>query len=174
MRTLLETFDQLAPTHALVDAARCDRILPLLSRQQFDYVSLYDGYSAQSLAAYAPYLVTLPKKEDHLRQLLKAGWGDSWGIYLFCTEPVDILRRHLRHFLMILDEQGQQVYFRYYDPRVLRRFLPSCQLEETHRFFGPIQRFYLEGDTACDLLVFTVDQSGLKKLSTRVQVTESN
>lgn len=174
MRKLLDTFHQLAPTHAILDAARSEQIIPLLSQWQFDYVSLYEGYSAQSLAAYAPYLVTLANKGEHLRQLLQAGWGDSWGIYLSSTEPTDIVRRHLRHFLMILDEQEQEVYFRFYDPRVLRRFLPSCATEEVSSFFGPIRRFYLEGDTACDLVVFVLEQGELKQLSMRVRPPDAD
>jgi hypothetical protein len=86
------------------------------------------------------------------------------GAHRYCTPPSP-------PFLDDLDEQGQQAYFRYYDPRVLRRFLPSFLAEEAGGFFGPIQRFYLEGDTASDLLVLALDQGELKKLSTKVQVT---
>ena len=36
------------------------------------------------------------------------------------------LRRHLRRFLMVEDESGEPLYFRYYDPGALRDFWPSC------------------------------------------------
>ena len=39
--------------------------------------------------------------------------------------PVDELRRHLRRFLLVKDESGRQLYFRYYDPRVLRLYPKS-------------------------------------------------
>jgi hypothetical protein len=160
----------MAPTHAILDAARSEHILPVLAELKLDYGSLYDGYSAQSLAAVAPYLVKLPLDGDQIDRLVRCAWGNSWGIFLGCRKETDILRRHLRHFLMILDEQGEQVYFRYYDPRVLRKFLPSCLPDEVQSFFGPIHGFYLEGETSSDLLAFVLDENGLKKLSTQVEL----
>lgn len=34
--------------------------------------------------------------------------------------------------------------FRFYDPRVLRLYLPSCTTEELDRVFGSVERFILE------------------------------
>ena len=39
------------------------------------------------------------------------------------------------------------VLFRYYDPRVLRSFLPACNAAELHQFFGPVQSFIVEEAT---------------------------
>jgi hypothetical protein len=90
MRNLLETFHQLAPTHAILDAARSDRILPLLSQQQFDYVSLYDGYSAQSLADYAPYLVRLPQRESISANCSNPD-GETVGAFIYPARSPPIL-----------------------------------------------------------------------------------
>jgi hypothetical protein len=54
------------------------------------------------------------------------------------------VRAHLRQFLLVQDERGNQQYFRFYDPRVLRVYLPTCDAAETQQFFGPIDRFIVE------------------------------
>jgi hypothetical protein len=45
---------------------------------------------------------------------------------------------------MVYDEEGSSLYFRYYDPRVLRAYLPTCNAEELGNVFGPIEFFMSE------------------------------
>ena len=59
------------------------------------------------------------------------------------------LRSHLRRFLIVLDEDtGKKLYFRFYDPRVLRAFLPTCSKIQVADMFGEIGMFLLEGEDA--------------------------
>jgi hypothetical protein len=44
----------------------------------------------------------------------------------------------------VYDEEGSYLYFRYYDPRVLRVYLPTCNESELGAVFGPIEFFLLE------------------------------
>jgi hypothetical protein len=44
------------------------------------------------------------------------------------------------------ERDGKLLYFRFYDPRVLRRFLPTCDAEQLRQLFGPIDAFVMEGD----------------------------
>ena len=41
------------------------------------------------------------------------------------------LRHHLKGFLRVRGESGQKMMFRYYDPRVLRVYLPTCNPIDT-------------------------------------------
>lgn len=86
-----------------------------------------------------------------LETVVRDGWGKSWGVYLTSARPFDEVRKHLRQFLMAQLRGGKQVYFRFYDPRVLRAFLPSCTPEESVRFFGPIRCFCFEADDGVTL-----------------------
>lgn len=61
--------------------------------------------------------------------------------------------------------------FRYYDPRVLRVFLPTCNKEELTNFFGPIQAFVLE-DTEEDTLIRFRRVKGVLKQEKRRFTTE--
>ena len=55
---------------------------------------------------------------------------------------------------MVHGPDGKRLYFRYYDPRVLRVYLPTCNTEETKFIFGPLAAYFCEGETADTLLTF--------------------
>jgi len=116
----------------LVDMARDERIYSQLI-QFADAIharSLYQGDLGERLAHVSPYLLSLRADQPGSRWFAEAGFGQSWG--LFITTPVgfDELRRHLRKFNIVYRENGTPLVFRYYDPRVLRRFLPTCTPDE--------------------------------------------
>jgi hypothetical protein len=46
--------------------------------------------------------------------------------------------------------------FRYYDPRVLRVYLPTCTSDELKTVYGPVQQYFAETDTGEGLTRFEV------------------
>ena len=153
LKTVLQAPESLL---ALLDAARDNRILELLHSSSEKFQSLYEGQQGQELDSWAPYLVALPKESRLLVDLLHEGWGKSWGVYLTCGKPFQEIRKHFRHFLLVRTEDRQELYFRFYDPRVLRSFLPVCTLEESTSFWGPVDRYILEGERS-EVLQFALD-----------------
>jgi len=151
------------PLYAILDAARDIRILALLLHYKEDCQSLYEGEQGARLAQVAPYLVRLQKESPLLGALAKEGWGKSWGVYLTSASPFQDLRRHLRHFLQVQLPDGKQVYFRFYDPRVLRVFLPTCTPEDANQFFGPIQNYLVEDENPGKLMRFVSRGGGIEK-----------
>ena len=152
------------PLYAVLDAARDIKILALLLKSNEEYQSLYEGPQGAKLAQVAPYLVRLKKDSLLLEKLVRDGWGESWGVYLTCASEFNEVRRHLRHFLEVMLPEGEQVYFRYYDPRVLRVYLPTCTFEETDSFFGPIQNYLMEDEDPDSLLQFSNRGRGAVKI----------
>ncbi|MFO0961198.1 MAG: DUF4123 domain-containing protein [Isosphaeraceae bacterium] len=149
------------PLYAVLDAARDPLVLGLLMQSGERFQSLYEGPKAQRYAGIAPYLVALPKDSQFLVQLVRMGWGKSWGIFLACTRPFEEVRKHLRHFLTVQLEGGKSVLFRFYDPRVLRPFLPTCKGPELAAFFGPLKGLFAEaGMPEGAVLGFTLESSG--------------
>jgi len=134
-----------APLFAVLDAARDERIVELCRESVEELRSLYDGVQGDALAEVAPRLVRLPAGSTLLDKLVLEGWSKRWGVYLTCDLPFVELRRHLRRFLMVEDEEtGQPMYFRYYDPGVLRDFLPTCTPRQLEELIGPIDAIILE------------------------------
>ena len=142
------------PLFAILDAARDDRILQILAASGEEHQSLYAGLQGEILAPYAPYLVRLPADSPLLKTLIAEGWGQSWGICLVSGADWKTLRKHFRTFLMVKLPDAQTVYFRYYDPRVLRLYLPTCDADESRHVFGPISAFLCESAIPSVLNVF--------------------
>ncbi len=142
------------PLYAILDAA-CEPSVPgRLDRSGLEYESLYEGGRGDELAAFGPWLVGLPAGTPFLDELVRDGWGKSWAVYLTCDVALPEVRRHLRKFLIVKLADGRQVYFRYYDPRVLRTYLPTCTAAEVAEFVGPVRRYACECVDGTSLLEF--------------------
>jgi hypothetical protein len=132
----------------LLDAARDPQLPALVRRSRLDQRCLLRGRLPPVLAAVAPYLVSLSPRSAFTKTVVEQGWGESWGIFLRSPAILPELARHFRNLLLIKDERGKEFFFRFYDPRVLRPYLPTCTPAELRTFFGPVDAFALEGEEA--------------------------
>lgn len=132
---------------AILDAARDRRVRALLQACTEKHESLFDGEKGQRLADVAPYLVEFSPASPLLDVLVNDAWGESWGVYLIGLRPFKEVRRRLRRSLMVQDEEtNKNLYFRFYDPRVLRIFWPTCSTRQRSEMLGTeISAFLLEG-----------------------------
>jgi pSer/pThr/pTyr-binding forkhead associated (FHA) protein len=162
-RVLRVLRQQPQPLYALVDAARDPQVLALLTNSREESQTLYEGPEGEAMADFGPFLVRLPKESAFLETLVREGWGKSWGVYLTCDKPFTEVRKHFRHLLLVKNPDDKTVYFRFYDPRVLRVFLPVCNAEETKQVFGPVRSFLLEAKTPSLLLNFGATPKGAKE-----------
>lgn len=149
--------------YAILDGARVPGLLLRLHAAEVEHDSLYRGRSQEALWYVAPYLLRCERDSEFVRSVIEQGWGDSWGIFLTSAADLETLRKHLRQFLVVKIEDDQEVYFRFYDPRVLRVFLPTCTPEEANRFFGPVKNYLIEAEQAETLLNFTAGQQVAKR-----------
>lgn len=129
---------------ALVDAAADGAIHPALLGADCPWLCLYRGNAAITMAEVAPYLVHLTPSARFTRWLLERGWGRSWGVFAVAAVPIDQLQAHFRRLVMARLPDGRSVFFRFYDPRVLRVYLPTCTEEELRIVFGPVERYVME------------------------------
>lgn len=146
---------------AVLDCARDERIFTAVERCHLDKSCLYAGRIPWVLQRAAPHLVVLDPADAFTHFLVDEGWGDSWGIYLRTELPMLDVRRHLRSFLRVRDEAGKYLIFRWYDPRVLRVYLPTCLAPELRAVFGPVEAFYCEGTSPSRLVEYRFDQMEL-------------
>jgi pSer/pThr/pTyr-binding forkhead associated (FHA) protein len=151
------------PLYALLDASREPSILKVILESKEEHQSLYEGAQGAQLTHFAPYLIRIPPKSALLDTLVNQAWSKSWGVFLTSDKPLKDLRTHFRHFLTVKLPDGQHVYFRYYDPRVLRLFLPTCLPEETTQFFGPVKQFLIEAEDPALALHFLPGPKGPQK-----------
>ena len=148
---------------AVLDGARDRRIFSAVDRTSQDKCCLYAGDLPWQLEMAAPYLVQLERDDWFTHYLLEHGWGNSWGIFFRSETSLKNLRHHLRGFLRVRDEANHRLLFRYYDPRVLRVYLPTCRRAELETMFGPIDRFLMEGEDPDSLIEDTFDGKHLQR-----------
>jgi hypothetical protein len=99
-------------------------------------ISLYRGRAEEDLASIAPYLFQLDW--ETLEWITGELWAEPWGILVLADATLEQLRTHFRKFLVVTGPEGESWYFRFYDPRVLERFLPTCSDEQAEEFVGPV------------------------------------
>ncbi len=132
--------------YAVLDGARSEAIYPKVAGSGLPFACLYEGKLPAPMVEVAPYLVHLAPDAPLTEALLTEAWGESWGVFILSTASLEELRRHFRRFLKVQDEDGKTLIFRWYDPRVLRVYLPTCTAAELAFVFGPAAMFVLEGE----------------------------
>jgi hypothetical protein len=145
----------------IVDGARTIDVFRFLLQCHLEYVCLYSGPLTPDLEMAAPYLVQLDHGYRDTHRLIRQAWGNSWGVFLRSDTSLKKLRRHLREFLVVRDTGGNRLVFRYYDPRILRVFLPTCTISELRMVFGPIECFWTEIKNPEHLLEFRFERAKL-------------
>ena len=141
----------------LLDGARDPRIYRLANAPRIQSFCLYGRNLSPVLMRAAPWLVYLGRRSPTTTELLREGWGRSWGVFLASRAILHDLRRHFRKLLVVRTEDARTLMFRFYDPRVLRVYLPTCHREELRQFFGPVDRFDVEDDTGGALLEYRAE-----------------
>jgi hypothetical protein len=147
--------------HAILDGARDRRIYSLLRQGLADYCCLYTGDLTRAVAEAAPYLVPLDRNSEFTARLIDLVWGQGAAIFVESPAVLTELRRHFRRFLRVRDDAGRTLLFRYYDPRVLRIYLPTCDADELRSVFGPVARFGVEDEDGSSLLSYRRTGPGL-------------
>lgn len=157
----------------ILDGARSIDIFRMLLACHLEYSCLYSGTVTSELEIAAPYLVQLDHGYKDTHQFIRRAWGNSWGVFLRSETSLKKLRRHLREFLIVRDERGNRLVFRYYDPRVLRVYLPTCTKSELRTVFGAVDCFWAEGEGPEKMLEYRFRDRELEQRSWAVKSTRS-
>lgn len=140
--------------YSILDGASTPGLRQRLWQHQPPHRCLMRGELDDEMAQVAPYLVQLSPDSEFTEFVLE-GWGQHQGIFLLSSANLRDLRRHFRRFMTVHHpETGRPMLFRFYDPRVLRVFLPSCDPVQLAELFGPVSRYLMEDETPDRLLIF--------------------
>ena len=153
---------------AVLDGASAPGLLDKLYGLAPDFCCLFRGEIGADLAEVAPYLVQLDPGSEFTSWVIRQGWGNHYGIFAAASSDFRAMRRHFRSFLIVYDEIGTPLRFRYYDPRVLRLFLPACDPAESATIFGPVTSYLLEDDDANTMIRFQNTSGSVKQTKTAI------
>lgn len=152
MSTFSETWSELAKSgrfapYLLIDCAGLQGGAARLPRHicvEFD--SLFAGSLATELADVGPYLGRLKSFAQDIEKAVENLLAIQIGTLLVAehgphdnpSQAFAQLHRHLRKFNIVQDPNGKQLFFRYYDPRLIYDVLQALDRQQVNEFFGPI------------------------------------
>jgi hypothetical protein len=146
--------------YALIDGAQAFELAFAARLMGHDLFTLFSGTLAHTVAQVGPCLVAIDEPSAFLEKWV-AQIGRHAGILFESPADLPELCAHLRSAFVATDEEGQEYFFRFYDPRVLRAFLPTCRLGELAEFFGPVTRWIVEQERGTAYTAYSFDESGL-------------
>lgn len=128
-----------ACTHILLDTALPElrqawyRSSPHASSSE----PLYLGTPFAHLGEISPIVASTSPHDPFLHWLMTERPSLNWGLLLESPATPGELAAHYRRWLTILNPQGNEVLFRFYDPDVLPHFLDAFDDREYRQWFGP-------------------------------------
>lgn len=149
-------FSKATRVYALLDGASVPDLPMKLYEMKPPRYCLFTGNLDPGMAAVAPYLVRLYPNTPFTNWILSECWGKHWGIFAHSRKSLKDMRQHFRSLTTVYDERGNPMTFRFYDPRVLRRYLPTCRPAELKVFFGDVESFFAESEDNEKLLNFNL------------------
>jgi len=152
-----------ATVYAILDGASVPCLPQTLEQMEVESECLFRGELDPELALVAPYLATVQPNHPFTEWMLQEGWGRHWGVFAVSKADFRDLRKHLRTFLKVYGPDLKPLYFRYYDPRVLRVYLPTCNELELRTIFGPVLRYIVEDEEPVALLKFWRESDECRK-----------
>lgn len=148
---------------AILDGASVDGLLQRLYEMRPPNYCLFRGELAPDVAETAPYLVGLIAGAPFTDWLLNEHFGKHWGIFALSRQSITEMRKHFRALVTVHDESGNSMIFRFYDPRVLHKFLPTCNAGELATLFGNVETFFAETGDGNGMSRFTLENKSLKE-----------
>ncbi len=149
--------------YAVLDGASVAGLLGRLAQSGAWHYCLMPGTLDPDMMEVSGYIVELRPDANITSWLLREGWGNHWGVLASSPENLITMRGHCRTLFRAHDEQGKPLMFRFYDPRVLRVFLPSCDKREQAETFGPVTAWYMEGEGPDSMVSFSLDGGEMRR-----------
>jgi hypothetical protein len=149
--------------YCVLDGASVPELPARLYEMRPPHYCLFRGELAPDMAHVAPYVINLLPDAPFTDWVLSESFGKHWGIFAHCRYSIKEMRRHCRALVTVYTEKGEPLLFRYYDPRVLRKFLPTCNAGELKMFFGKVETFFTETEDGQNLSAFQMEDDQLKQ-----------
>lgn len=153
----------------LIDAAGLPDGRASIDASRFEQLEcLFTGDLEIELADVAPYLGQLNPRDPDAKVLLEHLVKLDCAVLL--TEGAtqsDLTfsqaHRHLRKFNVVYGPEGNPLFFRYYDPRVLPGVLSVLNDEQLQAFFGPFDAIHVRAPNRDELVKLQVSSGRLMK-----------
>jgi len=141
-------------TYCILDGAAVPDLPKRLYQLDPPNHSLIRGELTPDMVHVAPYVAIMMPNEKFTAWVIENSFGKNWGIYVQSRFSIFEMRRHFRSLISVHDEEGMPMIFRFYDPRVIRKFLPTCDKDQLKVFFGNVDTYFVEAEEEDKLLAY--------------------
>lgn len=144
-------------TYAIIDSAKDSSIPFFLSGLKANFCSLFKADKASSLASVAPYIVELKESSNTVNWYLEKLYGHGVGFVIKSSATL----QELTHFwadkvFTEMPSSKTKGYFRFYDPRVLRKYLVLLSEEkQLSEFLGHASTLLVEDESPQSALKYS-------------------
>ncbi|MBZ9613422.1 DUF4123 domain-containing protein [Rheinheimera maricola] len=128
--------------YAVVDGAACPELRFKLYEWQPFSSCLWSGTLEPDLEEVAPYMVVLERDSAFTLWLIKEGWDNHWNIFVQSPLEPKSFRKQIRKLQLVRSPEAKTLMFRFYDPRVMHVFLPTCDSEQNQELFSGVSSLY--------------------------------
>jgi len=129
--------------YAVLDMARGRAAARVLEEGGWEHRRLVRGGLPPALEARLPVVVQLGAKLADLEQYLELAWTGGLGVLLSSPLELEPMREHLAQQL-IMEQEGQYFFFRFYDGRVALRELAGGTPGRLAGLFSRVQHLVAE------------------------------
>jgi len=136
--------------YTILDTAINELIYKKLIDTPIQKQCLFNSTLEYYMPEVAPYIVLLEVDNIFSNWLLDNCRGNNWGIFLISKSDIKTLAEHYSNMTIVSHEDGNEYFFRYYDPRVLRLYLPTCTNNEFKQFKGPSDYIFFDDKDGLD------------------------
>ena len=143
-----------AALYLLLDTASDESVMEHLAAASEPFAVLGPGKKNPELVPCSPVLVHCDEGTTLVDWFAREAWGGNHGVALTSPCELEQLAEHLDALLTVNLEGRGRLFFRLYDPRILRTYLPTCTEAEVAHFFGPVKRFLVEPPGGTTILDF--------------------
>ena len=163
-------FNDRSRLYCVLDGVMVPDLPNKLYEGQIPHHCVVQGELTPAMVYAAPYLAYLSPDSKFADWVLAESIGKHWGIFLQTRRSMLEMRRHFRALHQAYDERGNPLKFRFYDPRVLSRFLPTCNGGELKTLFGDVEAFFTESDDGKSIVRYQVSDGTLNIKDMRPEV----
>lgn len=142
--------------YAVLDGAGVRQLPDMLEDEDAEHAPLTAIGSTDPIEiTRAAYLTKLDRYSRVTDWLATEGWGRNWGIYAMCPQGTDFdkMLQHFRELSQVGLPDGRIVLFRFYDPRVWRPFIPTCDAPQLNQLFSVPVTYGCESEDGSALLL---------------------
>lgn len=137
--------------YTVIDGASVPALLAKLEEYEPESTCLFRGELTFDLAEAAPYLVKLEEDNLFSEWIVQESIDTPCCVYAYSEDDFFTLRKHFRSLLKVESPEGKILHFRYYDPRVMEVYLPTCTVKDNDVIFNKVKTYLT---TSCHDLSF--------------------